>query len=193
MEIYLIRHGESTGNYTKKYVGWTDVDLTEKAYYQCEKLKSSLELVEFDAVFSSDLKRSIDTAYRVMGEKNIIMKKKLREINFGKFENMTYDEILLKYPEEVEKWIELGDKYVFPGGESSLDLYDRVMDEMKSILESDYKRVLIFTHGGVIRSILSHFMYGNNNGCWKFEVENCKMNVIEHRDGFSYLKSLNSL
>lgn len=193
MEIYLIRHGESTGNHEKKYIGWTDIDLTKKGYSQCQELKKSLEKIEFDRVFSSDLKRSLQTAYTCIPISEIHVRSSLREINFGKFENMTYDEIRFKYPEEIDKWIEMGEKYHFPDGESSTDLYNRVIDEMKRIIEADYKRVLIFTHGGVIRSILSYFMYGNNNECWKFAVENCKINIIEHREGFCYLKSLNSL
>lgn len=191
MEIYLIRHGESQGNIEKKYIGWTDSPLSEYGKNQCMELRESLDKVEFDLLLSSDLSRAQDTMKLILPDRKYCITKQFREINFGLFENMTYGEIKIKYPKEYELWNSNPSDYIFPYGESQEEFYSRIIEEIESLNLKNYKRVLIVSHGGVIRNLLSYFMYGKGKDGWKFSVENCRISVIEVEDDYSYLKCLN--
>ena len=61
MRVYVIRHGESESNASKKWTGWTDVHLTKKGVNDAKKAAALLENVSFDKIYSSDLKRSYET------------------------------------------------------------------------------------------------------------------------------------
>ena len=62
--IYIIRHGESLGNKNRKFLGHTDLDLTDLGYAQALKTAECLASVPFDRIYSSDLIRAYNTALR---------------------------------------------------------------------------------------------------------------------------------
>ena len=68
MRVYVIRHGESESNASKKWTGWMDVELTEKGKKDAEKAREVLKNIKFDKVYSSDLKRALDTMKIVLPE-----------------------------------------------------------------------------------------------------------------------------
>ena len=85
------------------------------------------EDMKFDVVLSSPLSRALDTA-RVFTDQTIIEHEGLKEMNFGIFEGMTYDEISEKYPEEVIKWKNTTRDYQFKDGECLKDFYEKVVN-----------------------------------------------------------------
>ena len=62
MRVYVIRHGESETNLSKRWTGWKAVNLTEKGYEDAKKAGKIIGDVTFDKVFSSDLRRAKETA-----------------------------------------------------------------------------------------------------------------------------------
>ncbi len=62
MAFYLIRHGETEWNHSKKIQGWKDVDLNNLGLEQANKLANHYKLSPVDAIYSSDLKRAYKTA-----------------------------------------------------------------------------------------------------------------------------------
>lgn len=191
MKVYLLRHGETEGNVKAQYAGVTDTPLTQKGKQQAVDAHLRFEDIQFDVVLSSPLSRALDTA-RVFTDHEVILHEGLKEMNFGIFEGMTYDEIKRKHPKEVEIWQQETREYMFPEGESLRSFYKKIVDVYQDILKTyDVEHLLIVAHSGVIKSILAHEISENFDLYWRYKVDNCKLAVIEYTKDYHYLEALN--
>lgn len=90
MDIYIVRHGQTLFNYLERVQGWSDSPLTDLGVCQGKAVGEYLSVVEFDAIYSSDLKRAIDTAKyikkRQKKQTDILETELLREVYYGGFE-----------------------------------------------------------------------------------------------------------
>jgi len=112
IKLILIRHGESDGNAQRKFSGFQDVNLTEKGIWQAKRLARRLEGMQVDAFYCSDLKRARHTAEIIFGDRgeDIVVSPNLREINFGTWEGLTFEEIKLKEGAKFTSWMENPDE-----------------------------------------------------------------------------------
>ncbi len=153
--LILIRHGESLGNAVRAYLGHTDLDLSPKGYEQAELVRKYFENVDVDLIYSSDLKRAYNTVLPISKMKNIpvITSENLREIYAGEWENKKFDDLEVEYKKEYYVWKNNVGLAVCTGGESVLDLQDRVYNELYKIAkENDGKTICIGTHATPIRT-----------------------------------------
>lgn len=146
LDLCLVRHGSTDWTEKSKFCGWSDIGLSSLGKMEAESLKKDIDLSLFDMVFSSDLSRCLETA-NIIGSSPQV-DNRLREVSFGKFEGFTWEE--LDY-EEREIFLDTKN-FTFPKGESHLDFNNRVKDFLFSLEAGSH---LLFTHGGVIRLILS--------------------------------------
>ena len=118
--LLLVRHGITEFNSTRRFCGYTDIELSADGCQQVEKLRDRLASEKIDAVYSSDLKRAMATAEGITVGRNvdIIPCPELREVNYGDCEGLSFKEISERYPEVAEKCINFTLQLEFPGGES---------------------------------------------------------------------------
>ncbi len=191
-EIYIVRHGETESNTRASCIGHKDVMLNENGRKQVAELVRRLADVEFDAVYVSPLTRAVDTAAPLKKKAPMTMSYGLIERDFGLWDDMPFDEINAKYPDEYRQWRENWIDYQIPGGESSQMVQDRINETLDKILaENDGKRVLIVTHLGASRHIISHLLGLTTEESWRFTLDNAKIAVIEANGNKSILKALN--
>ncbi len=179
--IYLVRHGESLSNITKRYSGITDVELSENGRDQALIAAMNLKDATISNIFSSPLKRAFDTAKIISKENNfdinkIAVEKSLIEVNFGIFENMTWEEMRHSHREETEKWIRLRNKYKFPQGES----YDDIIKRVSGFVDMVPDNSVVVTHFGVIQSVMLYLKIADDKDLWKYEISNCDIVVINN-------------
>lgn len=199
IKLLLIRHGESYSNVQKKFSGFQDVDLTKKGIWQAERLAYRLKKVSVDAVYCSDLKRAIYTADIVFGNRDMdmLINPNLREMNFGIWEGMTFEEIKLKEGTKFTSWLENPDeKSIIPQGESLAILNERVMTEVNRILqehknEEKDKTVAIVCHGGTIRIILCNALNLELKNLWFIKQKSTALNIIDYYDNRGFISLLN--
>jgi probable phosphoglycerate mutase len=141
-EIWLVRHGETTLNASRRLAGWSDPPLTETGRRQAVALRGQLEDQVFDQVWSSDLERAVTTAQLAWGKPRPDVR--LREINFGDLEGLSYDEVDLAF---AELFLEFR-AFQIPGGESHDEFRGRVHGFVDALAPG---RHLLFVHGGVVR------------------------------------------
>jgi len=158
--IHFIRNALTDENLEGRYIGHTNVALSDEGKAQLAQMREELIYPPVDAVFTSPLKRCTDTAAILYPESTPIVIEGLIEYNFGEFENKTAEQ-LEKY-EEFPRWL-AGEKGVKPPyGESNEDFTKRVCDTFEKIAEGLMKTgttsAAIVTHGGVIMTILA--LYG---------------------------------
>jgi len=193
-KIYFLRHGQTNANVEKRYCGQTDVALNHKGLADAGSIAKMLKNISIDTIVSSDLKRTIQTADLINEYHNlkIELAPEFREINFGKFENLTFKEIGELYPKEKEKMIKEKINYNFIEGESLTKLYNRVIKAFyKLIKDKPEDNILIVSHGGVIGMILTEILSGDINNYWSIESDNTRISTVVDHDGFLYLKNLN--
>jgi len=148
MEIYLIRHTKVNVEKGVCY-GQTDVELSDSYPEELQKIKAKLSGIKFDAYFSSPLSRCKKLANDLFSDE-IIEDKRLMELNFGDWEGKAWEEI--KDP-LFAVWMDDFVNKKCSNGESFAMLKDRVLEFWSEIKSKDYKKIAIFTHGGVIRTI----------------------------------------
>ncbi len=158
--IHLIRHGSIDETLSGKYIGTTDVPLSDKGKTALRKLDYDYSYPGAQALFTSPLKRCTQTAQLLYPDLKPLVIANLSECNFGEWEGKTADE--LKNDEDFQKWL-AGDNGVKPPrGESNADFVRRICLMFESIVEGLMKtgvtESVIITHGGVIMTLLA--VYG---------------------------------
>jgi len=142
LELWLVRHGETTYSASKRVAGWNNPPLTGNGRRQAEALRAVIDGQRFAGVWSSDLDRAVESARLAWGEPRT--DRRLRECNFGALEGCTYEEADTTYGEVFHDFR----GFQAPDGESHGELRSRVLDFVNGLGPG---RHLLFVHGGVIR------------------------------------------
>lgn len=160
--LILVRHAEAEGNLNSLFHGWYDSKITEKGHKQAGKVAERLAFMPIDILYSSSLTRTLQTAQYISNVKQlpIIRTDKMKEINGGDWENLSWDEIPKLYPDENHTWENEPHIHQMPNGENMKEFNDRLIGEVKSIISQNTgKNICIVTHGAAIRTLLCNF-YG---------------------------------
>ena len=155
MLLYMIRHGESTANPTRKHAGWAQIPLTKKGEQEALIAREKLKGIAFDAVYSSDLLRALQTKEIALPDAPFEQTSLLREIHVG--------ELAGKLPEECVALY--GEKYITDkaqadyrpyGGEDGEAHRARVIAFLQLLEKSPVPRVAAFCHEGTLRRTLEY-------------------------------------
>lgn len=184
--LFLIRHGETAWNKDSRLQGQTDILLSDAGRKQAEALSRRLAGENFSAFFSSNLKRSLETAEIIAKPHNqeVYISPGLQEINFGDWEGLTIDEIRKNYSEIASKWWASPLETRVPGGETLGELAERSSIAVKSIVNRyPNQKVVVVAHGGTIRSIVGMVLGLDLNQYWRLRQDNASMSIIELYQG----------
>ena len=188
--IYLIRHAQTVDNLSKKFSGYTDCKLSRLGYSQIEKLSIAIKNINVDKIYTSPLERARLTSKAF--DKEALDCSGLREMNFGDFEEMTFQEIQYLNPIETSKLFSEGYEYKFPRGESLVAFHERVKCCFYNIInESVDNEIAIVAHSGTIRCILSELIGKSYEYHWNFQVDNCSITKVTYTEGFGVINYLN--
>ncbi len=144
----------------RRFIGQADPPLGAPGLEQAHRLAERLRDVPFDAAYSSDLKRCLMTAEVIADALGVGVRpdERLREIDTGLWEGLTFDEARVRYPLEYAERERDLIGYRFPGGESFRDLQKRVVRAFLEIVEEDGEHVLVCAHRGANRVLLSELL-----------------------------------
>lgn len=154
-KVFLVRHGETEWNRLGKFQGCKDINLSKEGIVQASYLSKKFNN-NFDFIYTSPLKRALQTAEVISANKEIkpIIINELREINFGEWEGLTLKEISNNFPKEFNNW--RNDKIEAPmcGGDLSLkNASRRAKNAITEIVDKHKeKKILIVAHGGIIKA-----------------------------------------
>jgi len=183
-KLILIRHGETDYTLQRKYCGHENVALNATGIEQAKYLRSKLKNIKIDMLFSSDLKRAFQTA-KIAFPKRIILKRRgLREINFGQFSGLTFEEANKSYPKIYSTWLNNPIKAKIPNGENFSDFAERIERCFKAVLRQNSKKtVVLVSHGGPIRIIILKILQKSLDKFWDIEVNTGAINIINFKNG----------
>lgn len=191
-KLFLIRHAETDYTLQKKYCGYKNTPLNAKGIRQAKRLYHRFKNIKVDRIYSSDLGRAYQTAKIIFPNKNIFKKQSLREINFGKFCELTWEEASKRYPKIYKKWLSNPIDVRIPNGEAMLEFTERVKECFRKIYEKDLdKTVAIISHGGVVRIILLDILKEEVGLFWNIEQGTAAINIIDFRKGTPRVVKIN--
>ena len=195
VKLILVRHALTVDNQKSRLSGHIDSSISEEGKEKIDKITNYLNDFDIDKIYTTTSSRTKDTVKKLSELKSIeiIEKESLKEISFGDFEGLTFDEIKDKYPKEFQDMIEKGYEYKYPNGESLIDSYNRVCIELDNIISNnDDRTILICSHGGTIRNIITYLISNSYKYHWNFKIDNGSVTILEVQDGFTVITAMNN-
>jgi broad specificity phosphatase PhoE len=166
--LLFIRHAET--QMTGRFCGHSDPPVNERGHRQIEEVLRALENDSVDGVYTSDLSRALTTADAIARAFRLLPVSALglREIGFGEWEGLSWQEIESRDATYARRWSETYPHLPAPGGESFEAFESRVMMEVKQLLSlPDHKCLAVVTHGGVMRVVLRTLCGFNEEDAWE--------------------------
>lgn len=155
--LYIIRHGEAEGNIYRRIQGHFNGGITPRGKRQIQRLRKRLEGIKFDAVYSSDLTRAVETAMAAAGPNGLkpIIRADLREFSFGPWEDLPWGEAFYAVPEVLINFNRNPLDYYIEGAETYPQVAERMVKAITEICENHPNQVVaVFTHGSALRTFL---------------------------------------
>lgn len=181
MKLYLIRHGQTEWNITGRIQGKTDTALNETGIYQAELLSQAMAGHSIEAVYASPLRRAYDTACVVAAKKGLKVTpiEELREVDFGLWEGLTWNEINERYPADFAAWDASPVRNTPTGGEKKESSRGRCRAAMEHILGSAEGDVAIVAHGGILVFVADYLLRAQKDRN-EIIVRNASITTIEY-------------
>jgi alpha-ribazole phosphatase len=196
LRLLLARHGETAWNAERRFQGHADVALSETGRAQASSLAETLRGRSIDTVYASDLCRAVETAEIAVGTLGlkIQLEPAWRELSFGRWEGMTYDEIERDYPLQLQAWLADRRQVAPPGGESLAQLNVRVQTVLQFLKRSHLDQtVLIVAHGGPVQVLLATALGLPCESFWQFRIDPGSLSELDLYDSGAILVRLNQV
>ena len=154
-KIFLLRHCHPRiHEHSRMCIGKKDIPLSVNGRKEAKILGEYLTNKNINSVYSSPLKRAHETA-SIITDGRINVRKNIAELDMGIWDGLSFDEIKLRYPKEYEERGNDFENYIVEGGESISNCRKRAMEELYKTIDESEGNILVVTHAGVIRSIIS--------------------------------------
>jgi alpha-ribazole phosphatase len=192
---YLVRHGDTRQDEVRRYIGRTDLPLNAAGRAQARALQKKLAKIPFDRIYSSDLRRCLETARIIAGPQGKSIRKlpALREIDLGEWDGQTMAGVRQRYPEEYQRRGQDLVGFRPPGGESFEDLRKRVVPAFLDVINKTAGHLLLIAHAGVNRTILCHILERPLEELLQVPQAFGCLNIIERRGNQLTVKSINQV
>ncbi len=199
VNLTLIRHGKVGDEYRGAFIGKTDVPLAIEGRRQAQRLKKQLRPLSNPApgsiILSSPLQRCRETANIAAEGLDIPIQfdDDLREIDFGEWEVLTFEKIAATCnSSEIAGWAKFDRDFAFPGGERIGDFLDRVKRAGERLATLDSESAIVFTHGGVIRALICHYLKLDPRNYLLFDIRPASVTTIRLFENGGILTGLNN-
>lgn len=180
--LILIRHGQTDLNKQRRYCGQNDAPLNDTGIWQAAETGAELACEEIDIMYTSDLPRASRTADIISGhcKCDVVQSAELRELDFGKFDSMTYEELMELYPDVYRDWLLDPVNKVPPEGEP----LDSMRRRVEGFIEFLYKHhaeqtVAVVTHGGPLKVIKIFLGLAVDEDFWKIGHGHGEYEIIQ--------------
>jgi len=188
-KLTLLRHGKT--GLSGRYVGATDVPLSAEGVLQIEKLSTVFDADTLDAIVSSPMLRCQQSCEILFPDRTVLHDGDLREIDFGRWEKLSFDEIVERDPERVAEWSHGSPDFCFPEGECVGDFIERINRAGARISDLSCTHCTLIAHGGVIRGLLCYFLKLDPSQYLIFEVQKGRYATIDIFDEGAVLTGFN--
>lgn len=205
-KIFLIRHAEAEGNLYRIVQGHMDANITGLGFKQIDALAERFKDEKLDALYSSDLRRTVTTASAITRyhELPLITLPELREINLGECEGLSFGDLDYLDPVQMNYFNNDPMRWRAPGAETFEQCTERIYAAISRIAEENPdKTVAVVSHGMAIRSFLAKLLgvasenirtlpHGDNTAVSLVEYADGDFNVVYYNDNSHLGKGLST-
>jgi len=183
-KFILARHGETVWNIEKIYRGRADVNLDEMGIKQAELLGNYLSHWGLEAIYSSPLRRALDTAniiarYQKIG---VHIAEDLIDFDYGEWQSLPEQEAKRLYPTLHNEWHNNPHKVKMPGGESLEDVRRRVIKVVNDVLARYQGSVVLVSHRVVNKALICYLLGLDNSYFWNIKQDVGGITIFNYVD-----------
>ncbi len=189
--VALVRHARTAWR-GHRFIGSTDPAIDESG--AClEGLAGHVRALGRSCYYASPSRRALETARAVLGPTaDLIVDPDLREVDFGRWEGLTFDEARAQDAAAVGQWLAGDPAFAFPGGERMHDFLERTRSAAARLAAQADDTVVAFTHAGVIRHLICHYLdLPDRRHPLLFQIRHAACATVELVDGKGILSGLN--
>jgi broad specificity phosphatase PhoE len=198
--FFLVRHGEASGNRELRYLGASDVALTDRGREQARRLAQALRRFPLAALYTSPLVRAKETAQAIAVETGLGVQvhADLREGDFGAWELLTRAEVLARDARHLAAW-EAGAAIAPPQGESLADIRGRVVACARALaLRHAGETVALVSHVGPIKALVCAALGLPPAGAMRLWLDPASISIVdwhgdEHGRAAGILRAFNAV
>ncbi|HWP45702.1 MAG TPA: histidine phosphatase family protein [Candidatus Limnocylindrales bacterium] len=195
IHLILVRHGAIGSSGSQPYWGQKDMPLNTAGLQQVEKLVRGLQNFKFHGIYTSDLQRAIQTAEPIARVRGLTLQTTpaLRELHFGEWTGLTYQELLERDPETYERWLQRPLQIRPPKGESLKELKNRVLTWFYAMLKTHNpdETVLLVGHSGSLKMILFEALNLSLTSFWRMELGPASVSRLTYYENTCVVHTLN--
>jgi len=179
--LYLLRHGETQWNREEVFRGTKDIPLNERGLKQAQMAGKYFKDKGIQGIFSSPLKRALETAQAVGREtgKHIEIVNEFTDINFGIWEGLTVEEVKRVYRDDFELWRRSPEKLSLQGAETIHMVRQRISKGLERIKQLEYETILVVTHRVICKVIVLYLLNIGNEHFWDMKFDPTSITLIE--------------
>ena len=185
---YFVRHAEKElGNYLNPILRHQDEPITRKGLVESDKLLQFFSDKQISHIYISAYQRTGQTIAVTARALNLVpvIDSRLNEIDNGRIEGLTDDEIHQAFPDVWKGFRERNSDFRFPDGETGEEVRERLGQFIKEKLQQRSKENLIaVAHDGLIRILMCHILNLPVYRRWNFRVDFCGVTEIEYQSKY---------
>lgn len=178
-ELVLIRHAETRMNAGEVFRGRVDVELNETGRRQAELLAGYLSRMKIDRLYTSPLKRALQTAEAIVQSHNITVQVEpgLTDLDYGEWQDLSLQEVKERYSRLYTQWLEHPERVQFPGGEGLEDTLKRGMAVVAGVGQYDGTIALV-SHRVVIKVLVCALLGLDTSHFWNIKQDTCGVTIF---------------
>lgn len=190
--FYLMRHAEVETAYHQTFGGRINMELSERGQVQARALADFLQWRSLDSCFSSPMKRAVQTASPCRKWTKPVLLNGLREVDFGDWTGLRWEEVQEKYGKSARDWLHLLEANAIPKAEPIEQFRARIQESWNILLRPENgNRIGVFGHGGVIRMLLALLLQMPARQMAAFELSYASVTILHIQENRPEIQLLN--
>lgn len=192
--LILVRHGQTQWNQEDRFRGRADISLDEKGMSQAEATAARLEHMGVSAIYSSPLRRAMQTAEPAARRLRVETRPLpgVTDIDYGSWQGLTIPQAAEHDPGVFQQWQHSPQLARFPGGESMEEARHRAAAAVASILPGHADQsIAVVSHVTICRLLILDLLSLPTSHFWAIGLSNCALSIFEFRDELPIAISIN--
>jgi broad specificity phosphatase PhoE len=183
--IILARHGETEWNAEEIFRGRVDVDLNETGIREAELLAEHLSYMTIAAVYSSPLKRALQTAEMIARHHDVEVEvsPQLIDLDYGEWQGLSHETVRDRYGQLYHEWLNSPQLVKMPAGESLGDVKNRAISLVEDITAKAEDTVVLVSHRVVHKVLICALLALDSAHFWNIRIDTAGISVFAYEDG----------